>query len=102
MSLRVKHGGNARVINFATKLKRNGDGLHFYGYTKLQQNYKIHKREKWTNDVRDSVGLFSVEFFETGYETELLRISFFQQAAHFRNEFPSHDINLGKCSPREA
>lgn len=98
MSLRVKHEGNARVINFPTKLKRNDDGLHFYGYTKFQnckQNYKIHEQEKWTNDVRDSVGLFSVE-------TELLRISFFQQAAHFRNEFPSDDINLGKCSPREA
>lgn len=105
------------------------DGLHFYSKelpihcrqnyccTKFQNCNEIitfinKKKKKLKNDIRNSVGLFNVVFFETGYRTKWhftrrgsLRIPFLEQTANLRNEFTFHDtagIKLGKFFPMKC
>ena len=127
MSIHVKSRANAVITNFTTKLKQNGRWLTFlferiidslstklllHEISKLQRNNNIHKQKKLNNDIRNSVGLFNVVFFETGYRTKWhftcrgsLRIPFLEQTANLRNEFTFDDtagIKLGKFFPMKC
>lgn len=106
MSIHVKSRANAAITNFTTKLKQNGRWLTFlferiidslstklllHEISKLQRNNNIHKQKKLKNDIRNSVGLFNVVFFETGYRTSHVVAPY---EFHFLNRQQIFEMNL--------